>query len=90
MLREHRHCDASRIAQFLEDRLAPDEQSQLEKHIETCTTCRQRLEATAAENDFWQEAAVHLRSDALDAESGTGTLLDGSSVRTAVPVPSLV
>jgi len=74
MAREHSCCDPDRIEQLLEGRLTNDEQSQLEQHLEGCATCRDRLETTAAEPAYWKEAAAHLRSDALDEESGTGPL----------------
>ena len=74
MPKEHLHCDPGRIEQLLDGRLTTDEQSQVESHLEVCPTCRERLETTAAEQSYWQEAAVHLRDDAIDAETGTGSV----------------
>ncbi len=49
MRKEQSCCDPGRIEQLLEGRLAADEQSQFENHLEVCPTCRDRLETTAAE-----------------------------------------
>jgi serine/threonine-protein kinase len=80
----HHRCDPGRIEQLLDGRLTPDEQGQFEKHIEVCSTCRERLESTAAEQAYWNDAAVHLRDDALDSEvgacsSGSAADLEGAS-----------
>ena len=72
---KHPCCDPGRIEQLLEGRLTANEQSQFENHLETCPTCRERLETTAAEEAYWTEAAEHLRDDALDKETGTSGLL---------------
>src|SRR5271165_2745226 len=66
----HPCFDPGRIEQLLEGRLTIDEQSQFENHLEGCQTCRDRLESTAAERAYWQEAPVHLRDDDLDEETG--------------------
>jgi eukaryotic-like serine/threonine-protein kinase len=64
--REKLSCDPGRIEQWLAGGLSPDEQSQLESHLDECTSCRCRLEAAAAEPRYWEEASVHLQEDALD------------------------
>ncbi|MGO8748571.1 MAG: protein kinase domain-containing protein [Thermoguttaceae bacterium] len=65
-------CDPGRIEQFVEGRLTNVEQSEFESHLETCGTCRERLETTAAEQSYWTEAAAYLPDDALDAEPEAG------------------
>ncbi|MGO9110831.1 MAG: serine/threonine-protein kinase [Thermoguttaceae bacterium] len=72
---EHPCCNPGRIEQLLEGRLTIDEQSQVENHLESCQTCRDHLETTAAAPAYWKEAAIHLRDDALDEETGTGRLV---------------
>ncbi|MGA2256044.1 MAG: zf-HC2 domain-containing protein, partial [Thermoguttaceae bacterium] len=84
MPREHPCCNPDRIEQLLEGRLTTEEQLQVENHLDGCATCRNRLETTAAEQTYWQEAAIHLRNDALDEETGTGRFMgfadsDGSA-----------
>jgi serine/threonine-protein kinase len=74
MPRERLPCDPGRIEQFLEGRLPTAEQSELEDHLDTCTTCRDRLETEAAERSYWTEAAAYLRDDPLDGESDPGGL----------------
>jgi len=76
MPKGHPCCDPGRIEQLLEGRLTSEEQSQVEQHLEGCATCRDRLETTAADPAYWKEAAAHLRSDALDVETGTAALVD--------------
>ena len=65
-------CDPGRIEQFVEGRLTTVEQSEFESHLETCGTCRERLETTAADKSYWTEAAAYLPDDALDAEPEAG------------------
>jgi serine/threonine-protein kinase len=74
MKREQPHCNPGCIEQLLDGQLNNDEQSHVESHLEICPACRQRLETSAAEQRYWQEAAVHLSDDALDREAGTSGL----------------
>lgn len=69
MKAQERFCDSRRVETFLDGRLSAAEQQRLESHLETCATCRKRLESTAAGTDFWAETSTFLREDSLDAES---------------------
>ena len=71
MPRETSCCDPAHIDELLQGRLTLAEQSQLEKHLDNCPACRDRVEAQAAEHVYWEEAAVHLRDDDLDEELRT-------------------
>src|SRR5579863_9013910 len=55
-------CDPDSLELFLGDKLADSERLVLEEHIETCTTCRHRLESLAAEPRLWSEARDFLSS----------------------------
>ena len=69
MKSRHHTCDSASIVPFLEGRLPAAAQTRLEVHLAACPACRDRLEATAASRDFWNETSLFLRPDALDAES---------------------
>ncbi len=49
-------CDPDRLRLLLEDRLGEPEQAGLAGHLEACESCRQALEAMAAESRWWAEA----------------------------------
>ncbi len=55
-------CDPQAIERSLANRLADEEQSALEDHLEDCPSCRQLLEARTADPDLWQEARSYLAS----------------------------
>ena len=92
MSREQAACDRDRLTKFLQERLTPDEQSQLESHLELCPHCREQLESAAAEPDCWKEATAHLRDDELDGQSHSINTLGGPALASSpdeVPVPPL-
>ena len=67
---EHTCFDPGHIEQLLAGRLTTDEQAQFEDHLKACATCRDWLQTTAAEQEYWKEAAIHLKDDPLDEEMG--------------------
>ena len=46
-------CDSQRIELFLQQQLSDQEQIAFESHLDDCSHCRDRLEATAAGEDVW-------------------------------------
>lgn len=55
-------CNPDAIDMLLDDRLADDERSAIEAHLDTCADCRERLERQAAEPTLWAEARDFLSS----------------------------
>ncbi len=45
-------CDPVRLRLLAEDRLSPGELTELERHLEGCTSCREELDRLAV-NDRW-------------------------------------
>lgn len=64
---ESSNCDPARIEAFLSGELAEVGTLEVERHVEVCETCRQRLHDTAADGALWDEAGEFLSSDKLDA-----------------------
>jgi serine/threonine protein kinase len=56
------------IERFFEGRLSSAEQSKFEKHLDSCPTCRELLDTSAADKQYWTDAAIYLRDDLLDTE----------------------
>jgi hypothetical protein len=57
-------CDPNRLRLLLDDQLPDDTQAEVAEHIETCRSCRRRLEALAAEARWWQEVQQFLTPEA--------------------------
>ena len=53
-------CDPQRIADFLSDRLTPDEVSDFEQHLDHCDTCCAALNENTATAHQWQDAQTFL------------------------------
>ena len=53
-------CDAQRIAEFLSDRLTPDEVSDFEQHLDHCDACCAALHEDTATKHQWQDAQTFL------------------------------
>jgi hypothetical protein len=62
-------CDPNRIKLLLEDRLRGDDQTEIERHLETCDECRRQLESLAAEAHWWRDARQFLDPDSRMAET---------------------
>jgi serine/threonine protein kinase len=56
MVTQSNHCDRERLRRLTEDRLEPEELSQLEKHVQSCPHCQAELELMAG-TDRWFDAA---------------------------------
>lgn len=63
---EPQHCNRERLEQFLRSDLTDAELLNVEHHVEACETCRQRLQETAADLSWWDEASEFLPSDEHD------------------------
>ncbi len=55
-------CNPQTIGQFLADQLSDREQAAFEAHLNDCAPCRERLERTAAEGSWWDDARAYLAS----------------------------
>jgi serine/threonine-protein kinase len=75
MSQPHNTCDPRRIEGCLADSLGADEMAQFEAHLESCSTCREALESSAAGSADWRSAREFLSSDdalAMPAKSSWG------------------
>jgi serine/threonine-protein kinase len=67
------HClSREELQQMLSGEVAVRNEVAVERHLEQCDQCRQRLEALAAGGDWWQGAAQHLSSDEIELTLATG------------------
>jgi eukaryotic-like serine/threonine-protein kinase len=64
-------CDPLQLRLLLDDRLPPESQNELAKHIESCADCRGKLESLAADPDWWDDAQK-LLSTVINSKSPTG------------------
>ena len=55
MLTQFTPCDPQRLERLLDGTLPDAAQSEVERHVEACESCRQRLESLAADDEWWQE-----------------------------------
>jgi serine/threonine protein kinase len=55
--------DNARLRQLLDGVLPPDEQADLQNHLETCEPCLRRLEGLVAGHESWSDAARHLSQE---------------------------
>jgi eukaryotic-like serine/threonine-protein kinase len=75
MSQPHPTCDPRRIEGCLADSLGAAEMAQFEEHLESCSTCREVLESSAAGSADWKSAREFLSSDdavAMPARSSWG------------------
>ncbi len=63
MVSHRLRCDPERLKLLLLDRLPRQRQAELARHIETCQSCRERLEALAADPVLWREVGQFLRPE---------------------------
>jgi eukaryotic-like serine/threonine-protein kinase len=56
-------CDARRLDLFLRNRLPEHFQHELEMHLQTCPTCRNRLDELAGGARWWKEVRHYLGGD---------------------------
>jgi anti-sigma factor RsiW len=64
--------DRARLQDLLDGRLADDLQAEMNRHLETCPNCQQRLEDLAAGKETWTEAARNLNANAESASPDAG------------------
>lgn len=57
------HCNQNRLELVLVDQLDNGAQQELITHLEHCNQCQTRLEALAANRDWWRKAQSHLSSE---------------------------
>ncbi|MSR57654.1 MAG: serine/threonine protein kinase [Planctomycetaceae bacterium] len=69
-------CNPDAISLLLDDRLADDERTAVETHLDGCPDCRERLERQAAEPGLWAEARDFL-SSVDDVSSAEGQVRPG-------------
>ena len=75
MSQPHNTCDPRRIEGCLADSLGADEMAQFEAHLESCSTCREALESSAAGSADWRSARDFLSPEdalAMPARSSWG------------------
>ena len=58
-------CDPNRLKLLLDDRLSEQGQTELAEHVETCQSCRRRLESLAADPETWSQAEQLLRGEPI-------------------------
>src|SRR5438309_1705592 len=69
-------CDPEALELFLSDRLADDDRQALEKHLDDCAECRERLERLAAEPGLWAQVHDFLSSADDVSESDSSAPLE--------------
>jgi serine/threonine protein kinase len=70
MIPSNSQCDRQRLQLLLDDRLPPQSQDDLARHLETCVDCRKELESLAAGPDWWDDAQQIL-STIINFDSAT-------------------
>lgn len=83
------HPEPGEFASFLRNELSAERYMQMDQHVSECETCQQRLEQTAAETEWWDDAELFLSDDMIDHELAelvgeTSTDLRTNSSRTDV------
>jgi len=68
---QQRECDERLIRDYLDDSLSETEQQCVEDHLGECQSCRDVISDSAAEKEWWGDAAEYLRVDPWDDESET-------------------
>lgn len=61
-------CDLQILDSFLSGVLAESESGSLHQHLETCKSCREYLDDSAADTQTWTDIGGLLRSDPIDQE----------------------
>jgi eukaryotic-like serine/threonine-protein kinase len=73
-------CDPRQLRQLLDDKLPPESQDKLAKHLESCPDCRKELESLAAGPDWWDDAQQIL-STIINFDSATSADNAASVIR---------
>jgi WD40 repeat protein/anti-sigma factor RsiW len=67
--------DTERLRNLLDGRLSDEEQAELNRHLEGCPSCQQRLEGLAAGTQTWTAAAGNLHAGFATPEAGLERIL---------------
>ena len=67
-------CHTELITDYLDERLSPQDESALERHLETCADCRNTIAETAGSDADWTAVPAALRSDEFDSNEAPETL----------------
>ncbi len=80
-------CRQDQLAAFLDGRLTPREEDDLQSHLDDCASCRRRLDELAAAEDSWTSARSFLKDDAYDRTvlSGYHDSSDHSDEQSVIP-----
>jgi len=62
-------CRAELIDGYLDDHLSPQDESAVERHLETCINCQRTIASSAGSNDDWQQITTALRPDEFDTDT---------------------
>lgn len=62
-------CPDERLEALLSGSLSTADAARVSAHLDQCQSCRRKVEALAAEEKSWQQAANYLRDDAYDLSS---------------------
>ncbi|QDV44516.1 hypothetical protein Enr13x_43820 [Stieleria neptunia] len=74
MTQTQQHCSPpDHLLTFLRGQLSPQEESELQLHLNDCVLCRERLDDAAADADAWKEARQFYGSGALHGSSDEST-----------------
>lgn len=77
MKAESIHFEPDQLQRFLDSNLSAAEQQDMERHLEICDVCRERLHTSAAEVTWWEDVSDYLNDD--EFEIGTGTHVDSGA-----------
>ncbi|QDV65293.1 serine/threonine-protein kinase [Crateriforma conspicua] len=67
MIRLPEHCPTAWLSDLLDQTLAPDRESEITKHLETCQSCQIRLQSLAADDAVWIQTRRYLSDGALQS-----------------------
>ncbi len=76
---DSQQCDPTRIACFLEGELPLDALTELQRHLDSCTSCQTQLDDSTATVAMWQSAAESLHDESIDMESISTVLTRGEA-----------
>ena len=62
MVAKQKNCDCERLKRLLDGGLSDADQTAVAVHVETCETCREQLDAFAADPSWWRETREMLSS----------------------------
>src|SRR5687767_10731435 len=60
------NCDDKLLRGYLGQELTADQEAELEGHLDQCARCRERIRASAADEQWWAAAGNYLKRDDID------------------------